>query len=98
MTRPFFFLDDFALMILPTLQWAARIFVFAAASFLPTTFGTRHAGGVTFWLKFPTTALLPFIVTWQVEAMPEQSPFHPPKVVFDVLWLSASVTIVPAGY
>ena len=49
MTLPFFTVFDFAVDVLPTLQCAAVIFRFAAASVLPFRFGTTQytffAGG-----------------------------------------------------
>ena len=42
-TRPFFTFENF-LVILPALQWARVSALFAAASFLPFTFGTRQTG------------------------------------------------------
>jgi hypothetical protein len=44
MTEPFFLLEK-TFFTLPTEQWAVRITVFAAASFLPFTLGTTQARG-----------------------------------------------------
>ena len=96
MTLPFFFLVDFAYETLPTLQCEALTFALAAASFLPTTFGTTHAGGVAFWLKVAVTDLLPFIMTlhWP---RPLQSPLQPRNVDLFTGWLSVRFTTVPAA-
>src|SRR5207302_7101075 len=46
-TRPFCARVECFLVTFPTPQWARAILLFALASFCPTTFGTRHFGGVT---------------------------------------------------
>src|SRR4051794_41668442 len=96
MTLPFFFLVDFANFTLPTLQCAAVIFALAAASFLPTTFGTMQAGGVCFCFQVAVTDLLPFIVTLDWPS-PLQSPLQPPDVDWFGGWLSARLAAVAEG-
>ena len=54
------------------MQCEALTRALAAASFLPTTFGTTHCGGVTFWLKVAVTLLALFIV--MLFALPWVSP------------------------